>query len=69
MHGRVYSRMPEQFLHLFDRHALVDGVRGQSTTELMWMDSIDAGVFAEPPEAAFDAADADTVAIAIQSDE
>lgn len=69
MHSRVYSRMPEQFLHLLDRHAFVDGVRGQSTAELMRMNSMNAGIFAELSEAAFDAADADTVTIAIQSNE
>ena len=69
MHGRVYSRMPEQFLHLLDRHSLVDGVRGQCAAELMRMNSMNAGIFAELSEAAFDATDTDTVTIAIQSDE
>ena len=53
--------MPEQFLHLLDRHSLVDGVRGQRAAELMRMNSMNAGIFAELSEATFDAADADTV--------
>ena len=35
----------------------------------MRMNSMNAGIFAELSEAAFDAADADTVTIAIQSNE
>ncbi len=61
--------MPEQFLHLLDRHSLVDGVRGQRAAELMRMNSMNAGIFAELSEATFDATDTDTVTIAIQSDE
>ena len=68
MHSRVYSRMPEQFLHLFDRHALVNGLCGQRASELMRMNPIDAGFLSELPEAAFDATNADTVTVTIQSD-
>lgn len=68
MHSRVYSRMPEQFLHLLDRHSLVDGVRGQRASEFMRMNPIDAGFLSELPKTAFDAADADAVTVTIQSD-
>lgn len=68
MHGRVYSRMTEQFLHLFDRHAFIDGMCGQRASEFMRMNPIDAGFLSELPKTAFDAADADAVTVTIQSD-
>lgn len=60
MHSRIYSCMAEQFLHLLDWHALVDGMCGKCAAEFVRMDSVDTGFFAKLLESSLDASDGDT---------
>ena len=49
--------MSEQYLHLFDRHAFVYGLRCQGTSEFVRMHVFDARIVAEFAESGFDSAD------------
>ena len=49
--------MSEQYLHLFDRHAFVYGLRCQGTSELVRMHVFDARIVAEFAESGFNSAD------------
>lgn len=40
MHGGVYFRMTEEFLHLLNRHPFANGICGQGAPELMGMDAM-----------------------------
>lgn len=40
MHGGVYFRMTEEFLHLLNGHALFDGVGGEGSPELMRVNTL-----------------------------
>lgn len=57
VHGGVYSRMPEELLHLLDGHALVDGVRCERSPELVRMYPIDSRSLAEASQTRLHAAD------------
>lgn len=59
VHGGVYFRMAQQFLHLLDGHSLVNGMSGERAAELVRMHSTDAGCFAEVAQSQLYAADGD----------
>ena len=46
VHGRVYLNMSQEFLHLLNRHPLVDGHSSQCATELVRMHSWNIGLSA-----------------------
>lgn len=56
MHGSVYFFVAEQFLHLLNGHALVDGVRGECSTEFMRMNALQAEQPSHLAEPQFDGA-------------
>ena len=60
LHGGVNLRMAEDFLHLFDRHAFVDGSGGHGAAELVGVNARQIESTSEGSQAYLHAADAES---------
>lgn len=61
LHGGIYLRMPQQPLHLFNGHALINGSGSQGSSEFMGMDLGNSQFPPQAPQPDFHAADLQAV--------
>lgn len=69
MHGGVYSRMAEEFLHLLYWHSLVDSTGGECASELVGMDPLKEQPPSHFAQARFDASDGQPFMLSMEADE
>ena len=69
VHGGVYFRMAQKFLHLFDRHSLINGMSSQSAAKLVRVNAMDAGCLAKVAQAKLHPTDGDAAGRGVQRDE